>query len=103
MSLASSDPHEDIEVDLLGPRIVFWAIDLLCHGGVVMEAIIDDGVVVHLGPVIRVVGDIGRRLALMGHSIGREGGALYLLSGNNFLTLPGSFCSIHSHRRVLKT
>jgi hypothetical protein len=28
-----------------------------------------------LGPVIRVVGDIGRRLALMGHSIGREDGA----------------------------
>jgi hypothetical protein len=26
-------------------------------------------------PVIRVVGDVGRRLALMGHSIGREGGA----------------------------
>jgi hypothetical protein len=46
------------------------------HGPeVVMKAAIDDGVGVGLGPVIRVVGDVGRRLALMGHSIGREGGA----------------------------
>jgi hypothetical protein len=75
MSLASSDPHEDIGVDLLGPRIVFWPMDLLCHGDVVMKAAVDGGVVVHLGPVIRVVGDVGRRLALVGHSIGREDGA----------------------------
>ena len=61
MSLASSDPHEHM--------------DLLCHGGVVMEAAVDDGVGVGLGPVIWVVGDVGRRLALMGHSIGREDGA----------------------------
>jgi hypothetical protein len=75
MSLASSDPHEDIGVDLLGARIILWAIDLLCHGGVVMKVVVDDGVVVRLGPVIRVVGDVGRRLALMGHSIGQEDGA----------------------------
>jgi hypothetical protein len=75
MSLASSDPHEDIRVDLLGPWIVLWAMDLLCHGGVVMKVVVDGGVVVRLGPVIRVVGDVGRRLALMGHSIGREDGA----------------------------
>jgi hypothetical protein len=70
MSLASSDPHEDIRVDLLGPRIVFWAMDLLCHGGVVMKAAVDGGFDVRLRPVLRVVGDIRRRLALMGHSIG---------------------------------
>jgi hypothetical protein len=70
MSLASSSPHEDIAVDLLGPWIVFWAMDLLRHGGVFMKATVDGGVVVRLGPVIRVVGDVGRRLALMGHSIG---------------------------------
>jgi hypothetical protein len=75
MSLASSDPHEHIGVDLLGPQIVFWAMDLLRHGGVVMKATIDDGVVVRLRPVIRVVGDVRRRLALMGHNIGREDGA----------------------------
>jgi hypothetical protein len=75
MSLASSDPHEDIGVDLLGARIIFWAMDLLGHGGVVMKAAVDDEIVVCLGPVIRVVGDVRRRLALMGHSIGREDGA----------------------------
>ena len=75
MSLASSDPHEHIGVDLLGLRIVFWAMDLVRHGGVVMKATLDGGVVVCLGPIIRVVGDVRRRLALMGHSIGREDGA----------------------------
>jgi hypothetical protein len=75
MSLASSDPHEDIGVDLLDPRIVFWAMDLVCHDGVVMKAVVDCGVDVCLKPVIRVVGDIGCRLALIGHSIGREDGA----------------------------
>jgi hypothetical protein len=75
MSLASSDPHEHIRVDLLGPRIVLWAMDLLRHGDVVMKAAVDGGVVVRLGPVIRVVGDVGRCLALMGHSIDREDGA----------------------------
>jgi hypothetical protein len=75
MSLASFDPHEHIWVDLLGARIIFWAMDLLRHGGVVMKAVVDDGVGVGLGPIIWVVGDFGRRLALMGHSIGREDGA----------------------------
>ena len=72
MSLASSDPHEDIGVDLLDPRIIFWAMDLLCHGGVVMKADVDSGVGVGLGSVIWVVGDVERRLALMGHSIGER-------------------------------
>jgi hypothetical protein len=75
MSFASSDPHEDIRVDLLGPQIVFWPMDLLWHGGVVMKAVVDGGVVVCLGPTIRVVGDVERRLALVGHIIGREDGA----------------------------
>jgi hypothetical protein len=75
MSLASSDPHEHIGVDLLGPRIVFWAMDLLRYGGVVMKATVDGRVVVRLEPIIRVVGDVGRRLALVSHSIGREDGA----------------------------
>jgi hypothetical protein len=75
MSHASSDPHEDIKFDLLGPQIVIWPIDLLCHGGVVMKGAVDGGVAICLEPVIRVVGDIGRRLALVGDSIGREYGA----------------------------
>jgi hypothetical protein len=75
MSLASFDPHEDIKVDLLGPRIVFWPMDLLCHDDVVMKVAVDSGVVVRFGSVIRVVGDVGRRLDLVGHSIGLEDGA----------------------------
>ena len=75
MSLASSDPHEHIGVDRLGARIIVWAMDLLRHGGVVMEAAVDGGVGVGLGPVIRVVGDVGRRLPLVGHGICRERGA----------------------------
>ena len=46
--------------------------DLLSHGGVLTKAIVDDGVVLRLGPIIRVVGDVGRRLALMGHSIAQK-------------------------------
>jgi hypothetical protein len=61
--------------DATGTRIIIWAMDLLRHSGVVMKAAVDGGVGVGLGPVIRVVGDVGRRLALMSHSIGREGGA----------------------------
>jgi hypothetical protein len=75
MPLASSDPHEDISVDILDPRIVIWPMDLLCHGSVLMRAAIDGRVAICLGPVIRVVGDVGRRLALVGHSISREDGA----------------------------
>jgi hypothetical protein len=40
-----------------------------------MKVVVDGVVGVGLGPVIRVVGDVERPLALMGHSIGREGGA----------------------------
>jgi hypothetical protein len=75
LSLASSDPHEDISVDVLGPRIVIWPMDLLCHGSVLMKADVDSGVAIRLGSIIRVVGDVGRRLALVGHSISQEDGA----------------------------
>jgi hypothetical protein len=72
MPLASSNPHEDISVDLLGPRIVIWPMDLLCHGGVLIEADVDDRVVVWLRPVLWVVGDVEHRLALVGHRVHRE-------------------------------
>jgi hypothetical protein len=75
MSLASSDPLEDIGVNVLGPRIVIWPMDLLCHGGVLMKAAVDGGIAIRLEPIIRVVSDIGHRLALVGHSIGRDDGA----------------------------
>jgi hypothetical protein len=75
MPLASSDPHEDISIDVLSPRIVIRSVDLLCHGSVLNEAAVDDGVAIRLGPIIWVVGDVGRCLALVGHSISREDGA----------------------------
>jgi hypothetical protein len=75
MSLASFDPHEDISVDVLCPWIIIWPMDLLCHGGVLMKAAIDGEVAIRLEPVIWVVGDVGRHLALVGHSISREDGA----------------------------
>jgi hypothetical protein len=49
--------------------------DLLCHGGVLIKAVVDDGVDVRLEPVLWIVGDVGRCLALVGHSISREDGA----------------------------
>jgi hypothetical protein len=49
--------------------------DLLCLGSVLNEATVDDGVVIHHEFVLRVVEDIGRHLALVGHSIRREDGA----------------------------
>jgi hypothetical protein len=69
------DPHDDISVDVLDPRIVIWPMDLLGHGGVLMKAVVDGWVAIRLGPVIRVVGDVGYCLALVGHSISREDGA----------------------------
>jgi hypothetical protein len=77
MSLPSSNPHEDISVDVLGPR----SLDLnLAHGPPMPWRCTHEGGCRRqgcytLGPVIRVVGDVGRRLALVGHSISREDGA----------------------------
>jgi hypothetical protein len=69
MPLASSDPHEDIDVDVLDPRIIIWPMYLLCHGGVLSEAAMDGGVVVRFRPVLWIVGDVGRHFALVGHII----------------------------------
>jgi hypothetical protein len=44
MPLASSDPHEDISINVLGPWIVIWPMDLLYHGGILTEAAVDDEV-----------------------------------------------------------
>jgi hypothetical protein len=72
--LASSDPHEDISTDVLGPQIVIWLMDILCHGSVLMKRVVDGRFAIRLGPIIRVVGDVGRHLALMGRSISPEDG-----------------------------
>jgi hypothetical protein len=34
MPLASSDPHEDIDVDVLDPQIIIWPCTSIYHGGV---------------------------------------------------------------------
>jgi hypothetical protein len=52
MPLASSDPQEDISVDVLGPGIISWPMELICHGGVLTEVVVDGGVVVRLGTVV---------------------------------------------------
>jgi hypothetical protein len=75
MHLASSDPHEDISVDVLGPRIIIWPMDLLCHGSVLTMVVVDSEVAICLEPLLWVVGDVGHRLALVGHSICQEDGA----------------------------
>jgi hypothetical protein len=49
--------------------------NLLCHDSVLIEAAVDGGVAIRLGPILRVVGDVERRLALEVHSIHREDGA----------------------------
>jgi hypothetical protein len=45
---------------------------LFCHGSVLTKASLHVEVVVRLGPILWVVGDVGRRLSLVGHSIQRE-------------------------------
>jgi hypothetical protein len=75
MSLASSDPHEDVFVGVLGFRIVIWPMNLLCHGSVLTKVVVDGGFAIRLRPILQVVGDVRRRLALVGHSIHREDGA----------------------------
>jgi hypothetical protein len=49
--------------------------DLLCHDSVLNEAIVDGRVVVWLRPILQVVGDVGRLLSLVDHSIHQEDGA----------------------------
>jgi hypothetical protein len=43
--------------------------NLLCHGSVLSEATVDSGVAICLRFVLRVVGDVGHRLAHVGHNI----------------------------------
>ena len=75
MLLTSSDPHDDFTVKILGRRIILWTMDLLCHRRVLTEAAVGGRIAVCLGPVLRVVVDVGRRLTLVGHSKCLEEGA----------------------------
>ena len=69
MLLASSYPRDDFSIMGLRARIKLWPMDLPCHQGVVTEAAVDGRVAVRFGRVLRVVGDIGCSLSLVGQSI----------------------------------
>ena len=75
MLLASSHPHDDFSIKVLSARIVLWPMDLPCHRCVPTEAVVDGRIAVRLGPVLWVVVDVGRRLALVGLSKCLEDGA----------------------------
>jgi hypothetical protein len=76
MLLASSNPHDDLWIKVLGSRVVVVSMERPCHRRVLIDAGVDGRVAVRLELVLRVVGDVRRRLALVGHSICHERGAL---------------------------
>ena len=75
MLLASSRPHDDFFINGLRARIKLWPMDLRFHRVVLTKAAVDGRVVVRLRPVLRVIVDVRRRLALVGHSKCLEEGA----------------------------
>ena len=75
MLLASSRPHNYFSIKVMGARIVLWAMDRPCHRCVSIEAAVDGLVAVRRGRVLRVVGDVGCHLCLVGQSICHELGA----------------------------
>ena len=76
MFFASSHPHNDFSIKGLGPRIPVWPMDLSSHLCVRLDTTVDGRVAVRRGRVVRVVGDVGCRLALAGQSPSQERGAL---------------------------
>ena len=62
MLLASSRPHDDFLINGLIDRIKLHPMNFLCHRGVPAEVAVDACVVVRFGRILRVEGDIGRRL-----------------------------------------
>ena len=72
MLLASSRPHDHFSIKVMGAWIVLWAMDRPCDRCVSIEAAVDGLIVVRRGWVLRIVGDVGRRLPLVGQSICHE-------------------------------
>jgi len=68
MLLAPSCPHDHFSINGLSARIVVWPVDLPCHLCVLEDAAMDVRIAICRGWVLRVVADIGRRLALVGQS-----------------------------------
>ena len=75
MLLASSHPHHDLSIKILGARIELWPMNLPCHRCVLTDAAVDARIVVRLGWVLRVEVDVCRRLALFGQNTCLEPGA----------------------------
>ena len=75
MLLASSHPHHDFSIKILGARIELWPMNQPCHRCVLTDAAVDAGIAVRLGRVLRVEVDICRRLALFGQNPCLELGA----------------------------
>ena len=69
MLLASSRPHDDFSINGLIDRIKLRPMNFLCHRGVPAEAAVDACVAVHFGRILRVEGDIGRRLPFVGQTV----------------------------------
>ena len=76
MFLASSRPHNDFSIKGMGPRIPVWPMDLSSRLCVRLDTTVDGRVAVRRGGVIRVVGDVGCRLALAGQRPSHERVAL---------------------------
>ena len=75
MLLASSRPHDDFSINGLIDRIKLRPMNFLCQRGVPTEAAVDACVAVHFGRILRVEGDIGRRLSFVGQTICLDLGA----------------------------
>ena len=69
MLLALPCPHDDgLSIEILGARIVVWPMERPRHLNVLTDAGVDARIHVCLGWVLQVEGDVGRRLALVGHT-----------------------------------
>ena len=66
MLLASSHPHHDFSVNILGAWIKLWPVNLPCHRCILGDMAVDAWMVVHLKRVLWVEVAVGRRLALFG-------------------------------------
>ena len=75
MLLASSHPHHDFSIKILGARIELWPMNHPCHRCVLNDAAVDAGIAVRLGRILRVEVDVCRRLTLFGQNPCLELGA----------------------------
>ena len=75
MLLASSDPHHDFSIKILGARIELWPMNLPCHRCILTDTAVDARIVVRLERFLRVEVEVCGRLALFGQNPCLELGA----------------------------